>query len=434
MLSEKELEAAIEVILGRLDEVNTIYIEKVAAQIKTIGELSPSSINRLIVMAEMGADIREINSKLASATDLNIRDLYKIYNAAMQEVYTDKRLQHLLDVVPADATEPAQEVLPEARQNPAQIQKAAITTPEAATERETETTPEQRRETEIKQRLTHYTRAVAMQTANQMRNLSNTTAASQRYAEAVDKAVLAVTSGVTDYTSATREIIRDIGYNGLMVEYESGHRRRLDSAVKQNIISGANQIAQNGAKIMGDELKTDAYELSAHMNSAHDHEPVQGRVFLRLEFDKMQTGQDFQGVDGKHYSGFRRPIAEWNCGHIAMPFHTEYSIRTYKDADLDAWAENNNAGCKINGKHYTTYQASQLMRSIETEVRRQKDTANAARTAGDEQLRRDCQIKIDKLSKWYGEVAKTAGLPTKRQRMRVEGFRMVRIDYEQKNA
>ena len=51
MLTEKELEKALGLIQSRLDEVNLLYIKKVAQQIKKIGELNQSSVNRLVALA-----------------------------------------------------------------------------------------------------------------------------------------------------------------------------------------------------------------------------------------------------------------------------------------------------------------------------------------------------------------------------------------------
>ena len=70
MLTEKELEAAINRILGRIDEVNRRYIKKIAAQLLKIGELNASSVNRLIVMTDMNADIKEITRDLAHAGEV----------------------------------------------------------------------------------------------------------------------------------------------------------------------------------------------------------------------------------------------------------------------------------------------------------------------------------------------------------------------------
>ena len=384
MLTEKELEAAIKRIIGRLDEVNRLYIKKIAAQLLKIGELNASSINRIIVMTEMGADVREISRELAQATAMNIRDIYQIYQAALSDSYTDPRFAAALQSQPL--------------------------------------TPEQNT------RITQFAQNVSTQTAQTMMNLSNTTSIMPTYKDAVDRAIVATSMGLTSYKEAAREIIRDVGTNGLQVYYESGYHRRLDSAVRQNIIDGVNQINQNASLAMGEALGFDAVEISAHANSAPDHEPVQGRVFLKTEFEKMQAGFDFYDIDGNFYEGFRRPIGEWNCMHIAMAFSTQHSKRRYTDEQLKQWQVDNAAGCDIKGKHYSLYQARQLMRQLETKVRREKDAANAARLNGnDMEARRSHQKNINALTKQYYAVAQAAGLKARGDRLSVEGFKMVKI-------
>ena len=369
--------------MARFDEVNAYYIERVASQIAKIGELTPSSMHILTVMAGMNADIIKINAMLAKVLKMAAADIYRIYNRAMQDLYRDARFERALRETPLSEAD--------------------------------------------KRRLEHYTRSVSRQTAGTLQNLSNTTAVSSAYRRAVDNAVLAVSSGLTDYKAATRESIRQLGYNGLQITYASGHHRRLDTAVRQNIIDGTNQITQNGSLLMGEALGYNAIELSAHMRSAPDHEPIQGRVFLLEEFEKLQNQMPFEDVDGRHYEAIRRPIGEWNCMHIGMSFSTDYSKRKHSDEQLEQWAKDNEKGCTIDGKHYTVYQASQLMRKIETETRRQKDVANAARIAGDDELRKQCQVKINALARKYNAVVSASGLTPRRDRMRVEGFRMVKV-------
>ena len=69
MLTDKQIEDAYEIIRGRIDQVNTDYLQKVGAQIKAIGKLNPSSINRLAQMRVYGANIRKIKEGLAKALD-----------------------------------------------------------------------------------------------------------------------------------------------------------------------------------------------------------------------------------------------------------------------------------------------------------------------------------------------------------------------------
>ncbi|MCC8043910.1 MAG: phage minor capsid protein [Clostridiales bacterium] len=373
----------ISTLMDKFDDVNTFFIHKVAEQILKIGEMNQSSINRVTIMAEMNSNMAQITARLAKAIRVGLQDMQRIYQKALNDTYTDPRFARALTNAP--------------------LSDAA------------------------KDRLEQYTRSVSLQTAGTMQNLSNTTAISDMYRQTVDRAVLAVSSGLGDYKSATRDSIRRLGYNGMPVIYASGKHKRLDSAIRQNIIDGTNQIAQRGSDIMGEELGFDAFEISAHARSAPDHEPVQGRVFLKAEFEKMQAGLPFQDVDGKQYEGFRRPIGQWNCMHLAMSFSTQHSVRRYTDAQLAQWASDNAKGCEIDGKHYTTYKAVQLMRQIETQVRREKDVAVAAQAADDDVLRMECQERINKLSRKYTQVAQTAGITPRRDRMSVNGFKAVKV-------
>ena len=387
MLSDKALEEVLKRLQSRLDEVNTFYIQKVVEQIKKIGELGQANINRLAIMAEMTSDVQEITERLMEATSLNKKDIQEIFNQAALETYTDQRFT-----------------------------KAFVqgNKPTAA----------------ARQRFAQYAENVSRQTTQNIENLSNTTAIRSAYRDAVDKGILAVSTGLGSYNAATRQIIREIGYNGMQVQYASGYHRRLDTAIRQNVIDGTKQIAQHGANIIGEALGYQEVEISAHMHSAPDHEPVQGRVFLKTEFDKMQAGLSFVDINGRPYAGFKRPIAEWNCGHFALPFDSRYSKPRYTEQQLQDWAAKNNAGCDMDGKHYTTYQAQQLMRKIETRVRRYKDTANAARLANDDTLRRECQMHINGLAAKYEQLATLSGLPMRKERMSVEGFRMVKVNKE----
>lgn len=383
MQTTEKLEKALSVVMAQFDEINAFFIAKIAAQIQKIGQMSQSSINQLTIMMEMSQDVTAIKKKLQTATGLASAQMAKVYQAAMDDVYTDPRFAAALESQP----------LSDAAQN----------------------------------QLRHYVRAVSMQTAGDLQNYSNTTAVSDAYKKAVDKAVLAASSGLTDYNSAMRRTVQELGYNGLQVQYASGYHRRLDTAVRQNIIDATNQIAKNGAQIIGDDLGFNAREISAHAHSAPDHEPVQGRVFLIAEFEKMQSGQPFVDVEGRVYTTFRRPIGEWNCMHFPVPFDTRYSVRRYTDEQLAAWKAANDAGVEIGGKHYTIYQATQLMRRIETESRHWKDAANACRLTGDMAGRRECQKYINALGQTYSEIVQKSGLPSQRQRMAVEGFKAVKV-------
>lgn len=378
------LSKAIDKVMENFEEVSAYFIDKIAEQIKKIGQLRPTEINRIVLMTEWGADINDITARLAQAAAKSIPQVMMVYQQVINDTYADSRFTQALkhtQLTPYDVA-----------------------------------------------RINQYAQAQSRQTAETIINLSNTTAVQEQYRNAVDKAVLAVSSGMTDYQSATRQVIRDLGYNGMQVQYQSGYHRRLDTALRQNIVDGTNQLAQQASDIMGEALGYDAYEISAHAMSAPDHEPIQGRVFLKVEFERMQTGQPFSDIDGRQYEAIKRPVGEWNCKHFAMSFSTQFSKRKWTNEQLDDFAKKNAQGCEIDGKHYTTYGASQLMRKTETQVRYEKDAAVAAKAAGDDILRQQCQAKINSLMATYYAIAKAAGLRTRPERTRVQGFKAIKVN------
>ena len=91
MLSNEALERVLGRLQSRFDEVNSFYIRKIAEQIKKIGRLSQANINRLVIMADMTSDVREITERLVTVTRLNAQDIQAVFNAAMQQTYSDPR-------------------------------------------------------------------------------------------------------------------------------------------------------------------------------------------------------------------------------------------------------------------------------------------------------------------------------------------------------
>lgn len=372
-------EEQIERIMQHFEDVNQFFIRKVAAQIARVGELIPSSMHIIEIMAGINEDIAAINARLAQATKMATQELYNLYNKALNDEYESPRFRRALEEKPLSDMD--------------------------------------------RKRIENYTQYVAWQTAGTMQNLSNTTIQSEQYRQAIDKAIIATNTGGADYNSMVRDTVKQIGYAGMQIQYPSGYHRRLDTAVRQNVVDGAKQITQEASKMVGEALGYNAIELSAHLASAPDHEPVQGRVFLLEQFERMQAGEDFTDADGNHYIGFRRPIGEWNCMHLVRSFDTEYSNRRYTNAQLQKWADDNKKGCEINGKHYSLYDARQRLRQIETAIRREKDAAIAAQAAGDDVLRQQCQQRIDKLYAAYRQAAKASGFKPRYDRARVDGFR-----------
>ena len=378
MLTDEQIAEALDLIDSRYQKVVQKYLRKVGQTVLKIGKLNRSSVNLLIQLRRMGVDVQTIERELRKVTQLTKQDIRTLYEKAAEEAHTYAQFEYVAKGIEPSA--PRWEALVE---------------------------------------------SLWQQSAGVMDNLSGTTVVSESYHEVVDEAVQAVTMGVTDYNSAIRDHLKKVGRAGLQVQYASGHRRRLDTAIRQSVLDGVRQVQQKAQELIGEEIGADGVDITAHPNSAPDHEPVQGRRFDLENFRKMQAGQGFSDVDGRQYEGFRRPITQWRCRHLVYYILIGISRRMYTDDQLKRWEEDNHKGVIINGRKFTNYEATQLMRRLETEIRREKDTAILAKESGDSVLRRECQANITRLTKEYKAVAEAVKLKPRFEKTRVEGFKPV---------
>jgi hypothetical protein len=229
-----------------------------------------------------------------------------------------------------------------------------------------------------------------------------------------------------------KRIMKEIGGSGLKtIEYESGRAVRLDSSVRMHLKDRLRELHNENQKLFGQQFGADGVEITVHGNPAPDHAPVQGRQFSNEEFEKLQNGEDatdYKGViynldhDGKYG---HRPISAMNCYHVFFNIVLGVSQPQYTDEQLDKIVEDNEKGFEYNGKHYTNYEGTQLQRKIERAIREQKDIQILAKNSGNEALAGECDEKIQALTDKYYELSKVSKLPTKLERINVEGYRKV---------
>ena len=208
---------------------------------------------------------------------------------------------------------------------------------------------------------------------------------------------------------------------GLRVQYpRSGMTRRLDSAVRQNVLDGVRALNNDILRQLGNEYGADGVEISAHALCAADHLPYQGRQFSNREFQDVQNRLD-------------RPFGMWNCKHTVFPIILGVSEPAHTEEELAAYRRNSSEAVEIGGRTMTRYEWTQEQRRIETAVRYQKDIAIAAKASGDDFARREAQARINDLQARYARISEAAGLTEQPERMAVAGFRRVKTVAELKN-
>ncbi len=99
---------------------------------------------------------------------------------------------------------------------------------------------------------------------------------------------------------------------------------------------------------------------------------------------------------------------------------------TYTPEELAEMKAKAQAVQEFDGKQMTVYEATQAQRKLEREIRKQKNRAIIAKAAGDDDMRRVAQMRINQLTDKYKELSDAFGIPTKAERMSVSGYRPVK--------
>lgn len=108
-----------------------------------------------------------------------------------------------------------------------------------------------------------------------------------------------------------------------------------------------------------------------------------------------------------------------NCRHSFWPYIEGVSERTYTDAELEAMKPENRPKIEFEGREYDDYQATQLQRRVEREIRKQRRLKTAYESAGLTEEAQAASIRLRRLNSKYRDFSRAAGLPEQRERMKV---------------
>lgn len=234
------------------------------------------------------------------------------------------------------------------------------------------------------------------------------------YTEALDKAVIQVSTGATDFHTAMRDTIVQMGGSGIRINYaDSGITRRLDTAVRQSLLWGAKQASIEYNEMIGDELGCDGYEVDWHSNPRPSHEFMQGKQFV---VGKART------INGIHFDSFdeaNERLQDYGCLHYKTPIICGISEPRYSPEELKRLNEQNAKKYTIDGKEYSGYDITQMQRRLESSVRNEKTTRELARASGDNALVKRCNERIKAYQSKYNEISEITGIQGDKKRMSV---------------
>ena len=404
MLSEDAIENLMRPLIDRAEQINIFVIETIAARIKQIGEAKPSDLYKLEQLIKTGADIALIEKELSRLTKLQLIDLQNLlYRVALENYFDAKWFYEYrkMTFIPFKENEPLQRAV----------------------------------------------QAISRETGNTFKNLSNSRATGflirdlrnptklkfqsigDTYKSVVDEAIQAAQGGIIDYNTAMRRTMTQLVNSGVRrLTWDSGYTQRLDTAVRRNVLNGIRAVNQQMQDLVGEQFGSDGKEISVHLFSAPDHEPVQGHQFKNEEYEKLQSAETFEDVDGEVFDPIERAIGMWNCRHYTFSIIVGATKPNYTKEQLEELKKRNAAGYQLpNGKRLSMYECTQYQRELETKVRKYKDGQIAARASGDMELAKKYQAKINQATAEYKAFSTACGLSPKTNRMSVSGYEKISV-------
>ena len=237
----------------------------------------------------------------------------------------------------------------------------------------------------------------------------------QAYQQTLDKAAFGMLSGVYDYNTMIKQAVKELTDSGLRtIDYETGWQSRVEVAARRALMTGFNQVVAKITEENAEKLGTEHFEVTYHRGARPTHQPWQGRVYTKDELVTVCGYGDVAGLKGA------------NCYHDFHPFFPGISKRLYNDEDLDRMNAEENTPKEYKGRQYTTYEALQRQRRIESTLRRKREEIALLEKGGaseDDILA--AKAKYHALSSEYAQFSKAMNLPQQRERISVDGFKGV---------
>lgn len=410
----------IERILQRQTKANETILKELGKVIGEIGELTSSEAYTIAQQLKYGESLDKIVKTLSKYSRISEVEIYKMLeaeakrNLALKKIYFKAKQ---IDFIPYKQNKALQNLVNE----------------------------------------------VAMATVNTYRNISATTGLTyldslgrkvtkpikQAYMDIIDNAIMNISTGKQSFQQAMLDQLETIGNAGIQsIEYESGYHRRIDSAIRMNLQEGLSRLAEEQQELVGQQFDYNMVEVSHHENAAPDHiDTIDGKQFAVIDRIRQQiaSGEEKEIKEsdivgnrvyfrGKWYEDFdyvnenlERQVGTLNCRHYT--FTGVLGVRPrYSEEELKRDKERNKKGFAFEGKHYTLYEGEQLMRRLETQIRKNKDTQIIANAGDKQELVAESERKIDLYARKYYQVSKASGLNTRMENLKVIMYKQKQVN------
>lgn len=375
MLPPDDIDALRILAMQITDPMTDFLLRDIARRVAEAGQITSTAGYQTWKIQELGKSQKEVKKKLAELLNASLDEIDEIFEQAAEEGYKfDLSKLPTVEGIPFEENESL-----------IQIVRAAVTL--------------------AQDDFTNITQTIGMISPYGQR-----LPLYDAYNACCDFTFKQVFTGAADYNTAVQMACRNLYQRGLVtVDYESGSKASIETAVRRNIMGGLGLMQEKISEQNHDKYGADGWEISAHAASAPDHEPIQGKQYRDEDYQKLNDS-------------LVRRIGTLNCGHAAFPIFYGVTEPTYTAEQLEAFKRANADGITYQGKHYTTYEATQAQRRLETAIRKCKRKITVLEGAGDDDALKAARTRYTRLNQEYARFSKAAGLRTQTARLKAAGF------------
>lgn len=353
--------------------------ERLKANGEEITSAADWQINRLY---ELGVSKDEIDSLIQSTLDVSDDEIDRIYDEVVKSGYA--RNEELY-------TSKGKEYIPYAENKQLQQLVKAV-------------------KNQTKSEYRNITGSLGFAVRNADNTLSFTPLA-DFYQRTLDNGLMQIASGAVDYNTVLKKAVKAMTDSGLRtVDYASGWSNRVDVAARRALMTGFNQVVAKVNEDNAEQLGTEYFEVSYHRGARPTHQVWQGRVYSKKELETVCGLGTVTGLCGA------------NCYHSYSPFIKGIDTPTYSDEELDRMNEEENTPKEYNGRQYTTYEAQQRQRQLETAMRADRQKIELLTQGGaDYDTITGAKVRYFQRQDEYVKFSKAMGLPQQWERVTVNG-------------
>lgn len=269
--------------------------------------------------------------------------------------------------------------------------------------------------------------SAAKKLAHELNNLTHSTGfkfigapirIDKAFSHAMDSMVMNVASGGFSSGQAVEKVVSDLEKSGIRhVDFGSGISRGIDVAAALAVRTTLGQMAAEISMSNANELGTDLVEVSSHVGAREgighaSHVDWQGKVYSisgrRHPEEEARLGYKIEKLsDATGYPDDPLGLCGYNCRHTFYPFIEGVSEPNPVVKDPEP--------VTVDGRTYTYYQATQVQRRLERELRELKRQYIGGDT------RRLAAIKAKEQQ--YARFCDKAGLKQNLERLYVKGYK-----------